>query len=65
MSNLRLLRKAQGFTLDELARRAKSERTRLSRYERGYARLNPDELKRVARVLRVKVGAIARNDQVG
>lgn len=63
MSNLRLLRKAQGFTLDELARRANSERTRLSRYERGYARLSQGELKRVARVLRVKVDVIAHDSQ--
>lgn len=56
---LRDIRKAKGLTLDELARRAKSERSKLSRAERGYAKLREDELRRVARALGISVKQLA------
>lgn len=55
---LRTLRNEQGLTIDELAKRANSERSRISRAERDYQRLRADELRRIARVLGVEVGDI-------
>lgn len=55
VSVLRAFRSARGLTLDELGKRAKIERSRLSRAERGYATLSKDDLRRLAHVLRVRV----------
>lgn len=55
---LRDVRKARHLSLDELALRSGSERSKLSRAERGYAKFNSDELKRLADVLRVPVKAL-------
>jgi transcriptional regulator with XRE-family HTH domain len=49
------LRRTRELTQDELARRTGIERSKLSRAERGYSSLHPEELRRLARVLRVKV----------
>jgi len=57
--NLRVLRLQRGLTIDELAKRADSERSRLSRAERDYQRLRADELDRIAQVLGVRVADIA------
>lgn len=55
VSSLRQVRLQQKLSLDELGHRARVERTKLGRAERGYARLTSDELRRVARVLRLPV----------
>ncbi|WP_438040243.1 helix-turn-helix domain-containing protein [Sorangium sp. So ce128] len=44
---LRARRRELGLSIDELGQRANIERSRLSRAERGYIRLNGDELKRL------------------
>lgn len=49
--DLRIIREKLGFTLDELGRRAKIERSRLSRAERGYVTLTELELQRLAEEL--------------
>jgi transcriptional regulator with XRE-family HTH domain len=53
--HLRSHRFHAGLSLDELGRRAAIERSKLSRAERGYVRLRPDEVRRVARALRVRI----------
>jgi len=53
--NLRAQRLQCGLSLDELGRRAGVERSRLSRAERGYARLSEIELERIALVLDLPV----------
>lgn len=50
-SSLRRRRQRAGLSLDEAGRRARIERTRLSRAERGYLVLYDDELARLDRVL--------------
>ena len=49
--NARLIRVAKGLSLDELGRRAGIERTRLSRFERQYQKLRPEEIDRLAKEL--------------
>lgn len=58
-SPLRQERVRQSLSIDELARRSGIERSVLGRYERGYARLRPEQLRRVARILRVPVRQIS------
>jgi transcriptional regulator with XRE-family HTH domain len=55
ISLLRAFRSARGLTLDELGKRARIERSKISRAERGFAKLSKDELRRLSRVLRVRV----------
>ena len=57
-SRIRKLRIRRNLTLDELGRRARIERSKLSRGERQYARLNRDELRRIARVLKVRISEL-------
>jgi transcriptional regulator with XRE-family HTH domain len=56
-SKLRTARKALGLTLDEACLRADFivDRASLSRAERGYVKLKPEQLKKLASVLKVKV----------
>lgn len=49
----RLTRTAQGRTLDDVAVRARVERSQLSRFERGLVRLPPPAVRRIMRVLRI------------
>jgi transcriptional regulator with XRE-family HTH domain len=56
--NPRKVREGKHLTIDEAGRRAKVERSRLSRYERGYLRLRGDELIRLARTLHVAPGIL-------
>jgi transcriptional regulator with XRE-family HTH domain len=58
ISSLRTIRQQRSLTLDELGLRARIERSKLSRAERGYALLHRDELGRIARVLKVRVAEI-------
>jgi transcriptional regulator with XRE-family HTH domain len=51
-SRIRQIRSKQGLTLDELGRRTNIDRTKLSRAERGYARLTADEMKRIRHALK-------------
>ena len=57
-ANPRRLRTRSGLSLDEAGRRARVERSRLSRWERGYLRLRRDELLRLARALHVRSGVL-------
>jgi transcriptional regulator with XRE-family HTH domain len=50
---LRALRHHQGLSIDELSKRSKIERSRLSRAERGYVELRDEEVKRIASLLGV------------
>ncbi len=60
VSVLRAFRSARGLTLDEAGKRARIERSKLSRAERNFARLTKDELRRLARVLRVRVADLGQ-----
>ncbi|GMV15906.1 MAG: hypothetical protein AMXMBFR56_41300 [Polyangiaceae bacterium] len=51
----RQLRVEQNLTIDEVARRTEVDRSRISRFERGYLRLRLDELRRIAGVLEVTI----------
>lgn len=62
ISVLRAFRSARGFTLDELGKRAKIERSKLSRAERGFATLSKDDLRRLARALRVRVADLEESE---
>ena len=44
-----------GLTQDQLAAKSHVERTKISRAERGFAHLRRDEIRRIARVLRVRI----------
>lgn len=59
-SKLRRSRHQADLTLDEAGRRARIERSRLSRAERGYLVLHDDELARLERVL-IEASAKAGN----
>lgn len=59
MKTLRMHRKEEKMSLDELGRRAQVERSRLSRAERGYIVLHDEEIARVAAVFGVKRLAIS------
>lgn len=48
---IRICRRHLGLTLDELARRSGTERSKLSRAERGFVRLRADELERLVNAL--------------
>jgi len=52
---IRVLRRSQELSQDELAFRSGIERTRLCRAERGYLVLTVEELVRVAKALHVEV----------
>jgi len=52
--DLRDTRTNKRITIDELARQSGIERSRLSRAERGYTKLKPEELKRLAALLGTK-----------
>ena len=54
-NRIRALREASRLTLDEAGRRAGIERTKLSRAERDYVRLKPEEEERLAPVYGVNV----------
>ncbi len=60
----RELRERLGLSLDEAGRRASIERSRLSRYERGYAELRAEESARLASVLGVSTAAPVEGGQV-
>jgi hypothetical protein len=55
---IRTLRKLRGLSLDELGRRARIERSRLSRAERGYLILSDTELERLAAELGVPLDSL-------
>jgi DNA-binding Xre family transcriptional regulator len=55
----RTLRVHLGLTLDELGRRTGIDRSRLSRFERGYGKLKAAELERLAAVLGTSADALA------
>jgi transcriptional regulator with XRE-family HTH domain len=57
--NLRALRVERGLSLDELGHRAGIERSRLSRAERGYARLSDVELEKIASIIGADVEILA------
>lgn len=56
--NFRKLRQAAGLSQDELAFRTGVVQSRVSRAERGYLWLSPEELIRVADVLGIEVSAL-------
>ena len=47
---IRICRRHLGLTLDEVAQRSGTERSKLSRAERGFVRLREDELERLVDV---------------
>lgn len=58
LRNMRLNKK---LTLDELGRRARLERSKLSRVERGYAALTEEERGRLAAELGVPAGELTES----
>lgn len=58
---VRILRKAAGLTLDQLAKRANVTRGSLSSIERGERPLGLQVLRRIAKGLGVAVGALAND----
>jgi transcriptional regulator with XRE-family HTH domain len=59
---LRKLRKAQGYTQEELGRIADVHNVNLSRYERGLSNPSAVVLKRLAEALDVSVGHLVEGD---
>ena len=59
---LRKLRKAKGFTQEELGRLADVHNVNLSRYERGLSNPSAVVLKRLAEALGVSVGHLVEGD---
>lgn len=59
---LRHFRLARALSQDELARRAKVERSRLSRAERGYVELHREERCRLARALGIKLADLTSRE---
>ena len=58
MNGLRYFRFLAEKSLDELAKKVGTSPSKLSRAERGFAKLNEDEKKLIAKALDVKVGAL-------
>lgn len=52
---IRKIRRSKELSQDELSRRSGVERSKLCRAERGYRTLTREELKHIARALRVDV----------
>ena len=59
VNNLRTLRLASGLSIDEAGRRAKIERSRLSRAERDYLTLRPEEHARLAATYDVDINTMS------
>ena len=58
LKRLRYLRAAEGLSQDQVASTANVSQAKISRAERGFAKLRPEEQKRIASIFGCKPGEL-------